>query len=53
MEKIRKLQFIGNTFYIGLPREWVEHQKLKKGDKLKIQYSDKPDVKISILETEE
>ena len=53
MEKKRKLQLIGNTFYIGLPREWVRHHKLKKGAKFKIEYSDGPDIKISILETEE
>jgi len=53
LEKTRKLQFIGNTFYIGIPREWVKHHKLKKGDKLKVEYSDEPDIKFLIPETGE
>jgi len=31
---LRKLQKIGNTYYLALPTKWVEDNKLKKGDEV-------------------
>lgn len=50
MKRERKLQFIEDSYYIALPPDWVRHWKLKKGDILKITYSDKPVVVISVPE---
>jgi len=47
MKKTRKLQFIGDSFYVALPPEWVKAMGLKKGDKLDIEYGDKPVVVIT------
>jgi phosphate uptake regulator len=53
MQKNRKLQRIGDTFYVSLPPDWVREHELKKGDKLKVTYDDKPAVLIEIPEAEE
>ena len=50
MERKRRLQYIGDSFYIALPPDWVKHWKLKKGDELTIVYGDKPIVVIEIPE---
>lgn len=47
-ERKRKLQFIGDTYYIALLPEWIKHWNLKKGDKLVVEYSDKPIVRVKI-----
>jgi len=44
----RKLQNIGDTWYIALPPGWIRHHKLQKGDTLITQYGDKPRVIVKI-----
>ena len=44
----RKLQNIGDTWYIALPPDWIRYHKLQKGDTLIIQYGDKPCVSVKI-----
>ena len=38
-EIIRKMQNYGDSFFIGLPREWVKKNNLVKGDSLILQYN--------------
>ena len=38
-EIIRKMQYYGDSFFIGLPREWVKKNKLTKGDGLLLRYN--------------
>ena len=45
----RKLQNIGDTWYIALPPNWIKRHKLQKGDTLIIQYGDKPRVIVKLL----
>jgi Phosphate uptake regulator len=33
---LRKLQKIGNTYYIALPSKWIEEKKLKKGEEIQL-----------------
>ena len=43
----RKIQYLGKTFYIGLPPAWIKEQKLSKGDILSVQYSNSNIVTVS------
>ncbi len=44
----RKLQNIGDTYYIALPPDWIKRWGLKKKDTLIVQYGDKPRVIVKI-----
>lgn len=44
----RKLQNIGDTWYIALPLDWIRRHNLQKGDTLIIQYGDRPRVIVKL-----
>lgn len=50
MEQEKRIQKIGDSFYISLPPDWIKHHKLKKSDSLNIVYGKKPVVVIKILD---
>ena len=47
--RIRKIQKVGDSFYIALPPDWVKRHRLKKGDKLSIAYDESNTVSVKII----